>query len=164
MIRYLYYIKSVLSYKKLFYNDISFTAYWDRSSTFTKYTKLGPYVRLLDSKIGKFTRISKGCSLLYCDVGKFTSFADNVQLGAGRHPLEMVSTSQLFYNRNSLQNKWVKNIEYKQNEIPKIGTSHKCDFERGSFNIETVYSQKKEKTLGTFVYRTTHLSSPNFRV
>jgi hypothetical protein len=39
------------------------------------------------------------------------------------------------------------NIEYKENEIPKIGTSHKCEFEQGLFEIETVYSQKKENTL-----------------
>jgi uncharacterized protein DUF2652 len=50
----------------------------------------------------------------------------------------------------SLRPQWTNgllNIEYKQNEIPRIGTSHKCEFDQGSFDIETVYSQKKEKVL-----------------
>ncbi len=119
--RYLYYIASIFSYKKLFYKDISFLSYWDKDSTFTNVSKLGPFVRLLKSNIGKYTRVSKGCSLLYTTVGNFSSFADNVQFGAGRHPITHGSTSQLFYNRNSLFNKWVKPIKYEQNRPIKVG-------------------------------------------
>jgi acetyltransferase-like isoleucine patch superfamily enzyme len=112
---------SIVSYKKILYKDISILSYWDSKSEFTKNTRLGPFVKLLESKIDEYSRISKGCSLLFCSVGKFTSLADNVQVGAWRHPLQMASTSQLFYNKNSLFNKWVKPIDYEQKLPVTIG-------------------------------------------
>jgi len=50
----------------------------------------------------------------------------------------------------SLRPKWtdgLMNIEYNKNEIPKIGSSHKCEFDQGSFDIETVYSNKNKAYL-----------------
>ena len=121
MKRYLRYLISIFSWKKISYPDVSLFSYWDDNSTFTKYTKIGYGVRLLGSHIGKYTRISKNCSLLFTSIGNFSSLAGNIQLGAGRHPLSHASTSQLFYNTNSLFNKWVKPIDYKQNLPIKIG-------------------------------------------
>lgn len=121
MTRYLRYLQSIFSLRKLTYRDIAFTAYWDEHSAFTRNTKLGPFVRLLHSKIGPYTRISKGCSLLFTEVGRFCSFGIGVQLGAGRHPIHMASTSQLFYNTNSLKNDWVHPISYEQNLPISVG-------------------------------------------
>ena len=49
-----------------------------------------------------------------------------------------------------LRSEWtdgLTNIEYNKNSIPKIGTSHKCEFEKSTFDIETVYSKKDESHL-----------------
>lgn len=50
----------------------------------------------------------------------------------------------------SLRPKWTNgllSIDYNKNEIPKIGTSHKCELDQGIFDIETVYSRKNEDSL-----------------
>ncbi|MDM9632796.1 CatB-related O-acetyltransferase [Robiginitalea aurantiaca] len=121
MQRYLNYLKSIFSLKKIFYRDVSVFSFWDKDSSFTKYSRIGPFVRLLNSSIGKYTRISKGCSLVYCEVGKFCSLSSKIQVGAGRHPLNYLSSNQIFYNKNTLSNKWVKSIQYEQNLPVTIG-------------------------------------------
>ncbi len=121
MKRYLRYLSSIFSLRKLFYRDVAWTSYWDEHSSFTRDTKLGPFVRLLHTSVGPYTRISKGCSLIFTEVGKFCSFGIGVQLGAGRHPIHMAATSQLFYNANSLKNDWVHPITYDQNLPIKVG-------------------------------------------
>lgn len=41
----------------------------------------------------------------------------------------------------------ILNIEYNKNEIPKLGTIHKCEFEQGSFDIKMVHSSKSKESL-----------------
>lgn len=115
------YLKSLLSFKKISYKEVSWFSFWDKESEFTKYTRLGHLVRLSSSKIGKYTRINSGCSLLNTTIGNFSSLAGNIQLGAGRHPLHFASTSQLFYNKNSLNNQWVKPINFTQDLPINVG-------------------------------------------
>lgn len=120
--RIVQYIVSILSPKKIFYKDVSWFSYWDGDSTFTKNTRIGPKVRLLKSHVGNYTRISKGCSVVFSKIGNFCSLASDVQVGAGRHPLNYASTSQIFYNPNTLNDKWVKPIKYPQNLPINIGS------------------------------------------
>lgn len=120
--RIVQYIVSILSPKKIFYKDVSLFSYWDADSTFTKHTRIGPKVRLLKSHVGKYTRISKGCSVVFSKIGNFCSLAADVQVGAGRHPLSYASTSQIFYNPNTLTDQWVKAIKYPQNLPITIGS------------------------------------------
>lgn len=115
------YLKSLFSLKKIVYKDISWFALWDKESDFTKHTRLGHLVRLSSSKIGRYTRINSGCSFLKVTVGNFSSLAGNSQFGAGRHPLHFASTSQIFYNENSLNNQWVKPIPFTENLPIHIG-------------------------------------------
>lgn len=122
MKRYLNYIISIFSMRKILFKDISLLSYWDEKSQFTKYTRIGPWVRLLDSQIGSYTRISKGCSIVHAKIGKFCSLAANIQIGAGRHPLNYLSTNQVFYNHNKLQNRWVKKIDFEENLQINIGS------------------------------------------
>ncbi len=116
------YLKSLFSIKKLLYRDISLFSYWDNTSKFTNRTKLGALVRLLGCNIGKYTIINRGCSLVYATIGNFSSLAGFIQLGAGRHPLNYIATSEIFYNKNRLANQWVKSIEFKGNLPITIGS------------------------------------------
>ncbi|WP_273276720.1 CatB-related O-acetyltransferase [Maribacter polysiphoniae] len=116
------YLKSVFSIKKILYKDISPLSYWDSTSSFTKHTRLGALVRLLGSNIGKYTIINRGCSLVYTTIGNFSSLAGYIQLGAGRHPLNYIGTSEIFYNKNSLNNQWVKPIDFAGNLPISIGS------------------------------------------
>lgn len=116
------YLKSIFSIKKITYRDISLLSYWDSSSNFTKYTRLSALVRLLGCNIGKYTIINRGCSLVYTTIGNFSSLAGYIQLGAGRHPLNYISTSEIFYHKNSLTNLWVKPIDFTGNLPITIGS------------------------------------------
>jgi acetyltransferase-like isoleucine patch superfamily enzyme len=83
-----------------------------------------PNVHLLEnsivnnSEINSYTYLGKNCLVQNTSIGKFCSIANEVLIGLGNHPLDLFSTSPLFYRRNnplqiSLITKDVDLIEYK---------------------------------------------------
>ena len=98
-----------------------------------KYVNLSPLKKLvnLQEKIESFSKFQN-------------PITKNIYIEA---PKESIYSTIIDLSRRPKWTNGLLNIEYKLNEIPKIGTSHKCEFERGSFEIETVYSQKKENSL-----------------
>jgi len=121
MNRFLRYFSSIFSMRKIKCRDVSWTCFWDEDSDFTHTTRIGPFVRLLKSKVGKYTRVSKGCSLIFTEVGNFCSISSNVKLGLGRHPINYLSTNQVFYNKNTISNRWQKSIDFTENLPINIG-------------------------------------------
>lgn len=79
---------------------------------------------ILNSKIHKTSKIESGCNIInstfdrhsFCgydceiinaEIGAFCSIANNVVIGGGRHPMEWVSTSPVFYSgRDSVKAKF----------------------------------------------------------
>jgi acetyltransferase-like isoleucine patch superfamily enzyme len=83
-----------------------------------------PNVHLLEnsiinnSEIHSYTYLGKNCLVQNTSIGKFCSIANEVLLGLGNHPLDLLSTSPLFYRvLNPLQISLIKKdfdlIEYK---------------------------------------------------
>jgi acetyltransferase-like isoleucine patch superfamily enzyme len=95
-----------------------------------------PNVHLLEnsivnnSEINSFTYLGKNCLVQNTSIGKFCSIANDVLIGLGNHPLDLLSTSPLFYRRNnplkiSFLTKEFAIIEYKPISIANdvwIGT------------------------------------------
>jgi len=62
-----------------------------------------PHVHLLEnsiinnSEINSYTYLGKNCLVQNASIGKFCSIANEVLIGLGNHPLDLLSTSPLFY-------------------------------------------------------------------
>lgn len=75
-----------------------------------------------NSEINSYTYLGKNCLVQNTTIGKFCSIANEVLIGLGNHPLNLQSTSPLFYRvNNPLQIKLIEEnldiIEYKPIEI-----------------------------------------------
>ena len=111
------YLMSLLSIKKFIYKNISFFSYWDSRSSFTKYSEIKRFVKLKNTQIGKYSRVNPFCNLANTIVGNFTAIGRNTTIGLGTHPLNYVSTQNIFYKKNNMNNKWVNPIKLKDTSI-----------------------------------------------
>lgn len=49
------------------------------------------------SEIGEYSYVGKSCTIQNTEIGKFCSFASGLFMGTGTHPIDLFSTSTLFY-------------------------------------------------------------------
>lgn len=107
-----------LSNKQRFKNAII-----DNGSSFNENTFLHNHSRVLSNcvfnnvTLGSYSYVGSNSLLQNVTIGKFCSIANNVMIGLGKHPLDKLSTSPLFYRAsNPLQLKLVETdkdfIEY----------------------------------------------------
>lgn len=69
----------------------------DKESFLGKYVVLFPGVRVTASTLGPYTYIQTDSLVNHADIGPFCSIAAGVVIGLGQHPVDMVSTSPVFY-------------------------------------------------------------------
>ena len=51
---------------------------------------------IYESSIGRYTSLSYDCQIIYCQIGAFCSLASGIIVGGASHPMDWVSTSQVF--------------------------------------------------------------------
>lgn len=79
----------------------------DGGSSFCSKTILYPNSRVLSSCVfnnvilGSYTYVGRNSLLQNVKVGKFCSIANDVMIGLGTHPLDLFSTSPLFYRKHN---------------------------------------------------------------
>lgn len=105
------YLKSLFSIKKISFRNVSIFSYWDSESCFSKDSEIRRFAKLKSSKIGRYSRINPYCKLANTTVGNFTAIGRNTTCGLGRHPMNYISTQNIFYKKNNMNNKWVKTID-----------------------------------------------------
>jgi chloramphenicol O-acetyltransferase type B len=76
-------------------------SYLDTKSEIGKYSILFRNSKLIESKVGNVSYIQEGSSLYRSEIGNFCSIGANVLIGYPDHPLNLVSTSPLFYDASS---------------------------------------------------------------
>lgn len=113
------YLFNFFSTKKL-NKHISWFAFWDKSTSLPEFVYLGPTARLLDCKIGNYTRIKPGCVLKHVEIGKFCSVANNVMIGLGQHPTNLLSTNSIFY-KPGVRTDFAKSIDFEEEKNIHIG-------------------------------------------
>ncbi len=72
----------------------------DRSSILDEFSIIYPGVRIIDSVVGSYSYIQEGAFINSADIGPFCSIAANAVIGLPNHPLDMVSTSPVFYDES----------------------------------------------------------------
>jgi acetyltransferase-like isoleucine patch superfamily enzyme len=95
-----------------------------KSCSFTPGCKIGKNATVMDNcivnnaNIGKYSYINRNTLIQNATIGNYCSIANDVMIGLGAHPLDMISTSPVFYRvHNPLNVTVVKQnsdfIEYK---------------------------------------------------
>lgn len=88
-------------------------------SELSKFIVLFSDVSLFDCKIGKYTYIQTNSALCNVEVGNFCSIANNVSIGLANHPLDMVSTSPVFYDNTQPLPKFFANTKLFNFTLPR---------------------------------------------
>lgn len=96
--------------------------YFERNSKVDKTAKVYPFSIVLNSIIDSYSYISYNCTINNCEIGKFCSIAKGVKIGLGKHPVNFISTSPIFYSpKNPLRKIFSKTAKFQENEHVKIG-------------------------------------------
>jgi acetyltransferase-like isoleucine patch superfamily enzyme len=88
-----------------------------------------PNVHLLEnciinnSAVQSYTYLGKNCLVQNTSIGKFCSIANDVLIGLGKHPMDLFSTSTLFYRKaNTLKIDLIdRNIDFEEYDSISIG-------------------------------------------
>ena len=76
-------------------------------SSVHKTAKVESGCHMVRSSLSRHSFCGYDCEIYYCDIGAFTSIANDVKIGGGRHPIEWVSMSPVFYKgRDSVKAKF----------------------------------------------------------
>lgn len=73
-------------------------------------TVIEPHTHVLNnciinfSKIGSYSYIGRYCIIQNTTIGKYCSIANDVFIGLGKHPTDLISTSPLFYRKQNTLN------------------------------------------------------------
>jgi acetyltransferase-like isoleucine patch superfamily enzyme len=91
----------------------------DRTTLISPHTHLLKNSIINNSYIDSYTYIGKNCIIQNCSIGSFCSIANEVQIGLGIHPIDLLSTSPIFYRRNNpigitIIKKDVEVVQYKK--------------------------------------------------
>lgn len=80
-----------------------------RRSAIHSTSKIEAGSEINDSTFGRHSFCGYYCEISNCDVGSFCSIANHVIIGGGRHPMEWISTSPVFYSgRDSVRAKFAE--------------------------------------------------------
>lgn len=96
--------------------------FYSRNSKVSKFSKIYALSRITNSIIGKYSYVSYNCIINNCVIGSYCSIASGVKIGLGKHPINFISTSPMFYShKNPLKIVITKKLKFIENEIVEIG-------------------------------------------
>ncbi len=82
------------------------------NSSFEKPSRAESRSTIINTKFGRYSYCGYNCVLINCHIGRFCSISDNVIVGAGRHPIDWLSTSPAFYLGKDSIPKNLASLEY----------------------------------------------------
>ena len=72
-------------------------------------SKIESGTTFISSSMDKYSFCGYDCDIVHTIIGSFCSIANNVKIGGGKHPIDWVSTSPVFYKgRDSVRKKFSK--------------------------------------------------------
>lgn len=90
-----------------------------KNSMIDKTAKIGHRSNIVNSKIDRYTYCGNNNSISYTKIGSFTSIASFCAIGGEEHPLNEISTSPLFYEKNNCFRKF---FAYRKENIKPLET------------------------------------------
>lgn len=92
-----------------------------RNCQIDKTAKVGTGSNCIGVQMGRYSYMGKNNSVANTTIGSFCSIASYCAIGGGAHPLDMVSTSPVFYEGKNGFNKHFSNIPTEINKNVEIG-------------------------------------------
>jgi acetyltransferase-like isoleucine patch superfamily enzyme len=77
--------------------------------------------RIYWSFVGRYSYVADHCWIIKAEIGNFCSIASNVMIGGGRHPINFVSTSPVFYSCNNILKKCFAEVPFSEYVKTVIG-------------------------------------------
>ncbi len=103
------YIRIVILRKRFPTSIIHTGVIVDQFSVLGEYSVLFQDVALISSNLGAYSYVQSRSVVCNAVIGKFCSIASNVSVGLADHPLQMVSTSPIFYDNTQQLPKFLIN-------------------------------------------------------
>ena len=113
------YLTNFFNRKKL-NKSISWFAFWDKDTELSDLVYIGFSARLHKCKVGKYTRIKPGCILKNAIIGNYCSLANDIMIGLGQQPTNLISTNSIFY-KPGITNIFARHIDYEEEKKTYIG-------------------------------------------
>lgn len=76
---------------------------------------------LSNVKMGRYSDVGYNCQIVDTTIGSFCSFGANIRIGSASHPMQWVSTSQVFINRRDTLKAKFSPKEYEDYNLTEIG-------------------------------------------
>lgn len=92
-----------------------------RNCQIDKTAKVGTGSNCIGVTMGRYSYMGKNNSVCNASIGSFCSIASYCAIGGGAHPLDMVSTSPVFYKGKNIFGKNFANISKEINQTVLIG-------------------------------------------
>lgn len=91
-------------------------------STIHSSSKIESGTSFNSSSMGRHSFCGYDCDITHADIGSFVSIANNVVIGGGRHPMEWVAMSPVFYEgRDSVKAKF---STHKRDPVKQVAIGH----------------------------------------
>ncbi|RXG07172.1 CatB-related O-acetyltransferase [Bacillus cereus] len=83
---------------------ISLLAFIDNKCEISSNVAITRLCKLRNVKLDSYSYMGTNCNISNCSIGRYCSIGPSVKIGLGKHPIDMVSTSPIFYNPNNILN------------------------------------------------------------
>jgi acetyltransferase-like isoleucine patch superfamily enzyme len=116
-----YFLKFVFSIPTRIFSKIDFSVIVKKSFLHKKCAIEGPS-KIYDSRVGRYTYIGKNSTICNTQIGSFCSIADYCISSPGKHPIDAVSSSPVFYSKKNIFRTSFINREFTEYENTIIGS------------------------------------------
>ena len=106
------YKASLFSRKKLTHKYVSWTAYWDARTKFSRTSALSKHVRCYNVVLGNYSSIRNGSRAMNATIGNYSVISKDCEIGLGTHPTNYLNCHSIFYKNSpwGFHPEWVKPV------------------------------------------------------
>ena len=98
-------------------------AFANRHCRFEKPIALQGNAIVLNTKIGRYSYVAHNSWIANAEIGRFCSIGPKVMIGPGKHPIDRISTSPIFYSPNKqCGESWVDVGSFVENDKTILGS------------------------------------------
>lgn len=80
---------------------ISPLAYVDSKTVLNENVYIDRFCILHNTRISSYSYLGYGCKFNNVTIGRYCSFASDIKIGLGKHPINLLSSSPIFYSENN---------------------------------------------------------------
>lgn len=118
----LQYLSSLFSLKKLTCKNVALSTLWDGRTSFDKTSAICRGAKMNNSTIGRYTRVGIKVEVNNATIGNFSRIGRNTIIGPGSHPMNYLTSHNIFYKKNTVGlPEWVGKIDFNEEKRIEIG-------------------------------------------